>query len=242
MSTASCIYEGSVRHRRMEPRYEFRHRIALAYVDLAELPWLLNGRLIASRPGLVRFRRCDYLGDRAQPLDEAVRERVEHELGWRPTGPVRLLTHLRSFGHCFNPVSFYYCFEKTGSEVEALLAEVTNTPWGERHSYVIAGRHGCFAKALHVSPFLSMDQTYLCHATLPGEGLSIHIENWRAGGRVFDATLVLRRRELTARSLRGITLRYPAASVRVLGLIYAHALALRLAGTPFFKHPGRARL
>jgi DUF1365 family protein len=239
--TASCIYEGSIRHRRPEPRHEFRHRLALAYLDLDELPRLLDGRLVDRRPGLVRFRRADYLGEPAKPLAEAVRDRVVEELGSRPSGPVRLLTHLRSFGHCFNPVSFYYCFDSSGAEVEAMVADVTNTPWGERHSYVIAGRRGRFAKALHVSPFLSMDQTYVCQATFPGERLSIHIENRRAGARVFDATLTLSRRELTARSLRRITLRYPAASARVLGLIYAHALALRLAGAPVFKHPGSAR-
>ena len=137
--SASCIYEGAVRHRRFEVRgHEFRYRLALAYVDLDELPTLLSGRLVKRRPGLVRFRRRDYLGDPRTPLADAVRELVHARTGTRPEGPVRLLTQLRSFGHCFNPVSFYYCFDRAGERLEHVLAEVTNTPWGERHTYVLS--------------------------------------------------------------------------------------------------------
>ena len=90
------------------------------------------------------------------------------QTGARPQGPIRLLTQLRSFGHCFNPVSFYYCFDAGGERVQAVVAEVTNTPWGERHAYVIETaqpRHvavlaGELDKALHVSPFMGMDHRY----------------------------------------------------------------------------------
>ncbi len=139
--TTSCIFEGAIRHRRFEARRgEFRHRIALAYIDLDELPGLLGGRLVARRPGLVRFRRGDYFGD---PQDPARRGGAEAEVqrqtgGIRPDGPIRLLTHLRTYGHCFNPVSFYYCFDRSGEQLSHVLAEVTNTPWGERHAYVLS--------------------------------------------------------------------------------------------------------
>jgi uncharacterized protein len=246
--SASCIYEGTIRHRRFDPRREFSHRLALAYLDLDELPKLLDGHLVARRPGLVRFRRRDYLGDPAVPLHRAVRDVVEDQTGARPEGPIRLLTQLRSFGHCFNPVSFYYCFEPGGERVQALVAEVTNTPWGERHAYVIEGkqRHsavlaGEFDKALHVSPFMGMDHRYHARAAVPAEMLSVHIASTRAGATVFDATLALRRRELTRASIVGITGRYPLATVRVLALIYAHALGLKLAGVPVHRHPQAGR-
>jgi DUF1365 family protein len=247
--SASCIYEGTIRHRRFEPRRVFRHRLALAYLDLEELPGLLDGRLAARRPGPVRFRRWDYLGDPAVPLDRAVRDLVADQTGVRPTGPVRLLTQLRSFGHCFNPVSFYYCVDPGGERVQALVAEVTNTPWGERHAYVLpAGPEsrgvlaGQFDKALHVSPFMGMDHRYEARASTPAETLSVHIASSRAGATVFDATLALHRRELTRASMAAITARYPLATIRVLALIYAHALGLRLAGVPVHRHPqgGRA--
>jgi hypothetical protein len=245
--SASCIYEGTIRHRRLQPRREFTHPLALAYLDLEELPRLLDGRLVGRRPGLVRFRRRDYLGDPTVPLDRVVRDLVNDRTGSRPEGPIRVLTHLRSFGHCFNPVSFYYCFGPTGASVQNLVAEVTNTPWGERHAYVLANEPGSpavlgqFDKALHVSPFMGMDHRYRVGASTPAQTLSVHISSSCAGATVFDATLALRQRELTPASLAEITARYPFATLRVLGLIYAHALGLKLAGAHIHRHPEAGR-
>lgn len=242
--TASCIYTGSVRHRRASPAREFRHDLALAYIDLDELPRLLGGRLTARGPGVLRYRREDYLGDPSIPLDAAVRDRVQTQTGSRPEGPIRMLTQLRSFGHCFNPASFYYCFDAGGQHLEAIVVEVTNTPWGERHAYVVsAGERpsrvvsGEFDKRLHVSPFMGMDHRYSCRAATPGQTLSVHIENDRQGVSVFDATLSLRRSEFTPKSVRRMTTRYPLATLRVLALIYAEAVGLRLAGVRPFRHP-----
>jgi DUF1365 family protein len=237
MTRASAIYEGSVRHRRFADREnEFTTNIALAYVDLDELPGLaLDGRL-------VRFERSDYLGDASKPLDQEVRDLVEDDTGARPTGPIRLLTQLRSFGHCFNPVSFYYCFDEEGEHVQAVVAEVTNTPWGERHAYVVrkAGEgavlKGDSDKVLHVSPFMGMDHHYDWRVADPGETLSVHIESLKAGERAFDATLSLRRRELSRRSLA----RCAGTTVRTVALIYAHALKLKLKGARVHPHPREA--
>ena len=240
--SSSAIYEGTIRHRRFAVRtHEFRYRIAMAYVDLDELPTLLGGRLVRRRPGLVRFRRGDYLGDPAIPLDQAVRALVHQRLGSAPQGPIRLLTHLRTFGHCFNPVSFYYCFAPDGEELVAIVAEVTNTPWGERHAYVLeAGEpipRGGFDKALHVSPFMPMNQRYTWRAPAPGPTLSVQIESTQDDRRAFDATLGLKRRALTRRSLAATTARHPAATMRMLALIYGHAVALKLKGVPVQPHP-----
>jgi len=238
--THSAIYQGAIRHRRfaVRPR-EFRHQIAMAYIDLEELPRLLGGRLVAARPGLVRFRRRDYLGDPALPLARAVRELVLERTGRAPQGPIRLLTHLRTFGHCFNPVSFYYCFAADGEQLETVVAEVTNTPWGERHAYVLRGdAGGGFDKALHVSPFMGMDQSYFWRAPAPGATLSVHIESSEQGRCVFDATLGLRRSALNSGSLARIIARQPAATLRMQALIYGHAVALKLRGVPVHAHPG----
>jgi uncharacterized protein len=244
--TASALYAGTIRHRRFaERRREFRHGIAMAYVDLDEAPELLGGRLVRPRPGLVRFRRRDYLGDPALSLDTAVRATVEAQAGSAPAGPIRVLTQLRSFGHCFNPVSFYYCFERDG-RLDAVVAEVTNTPWGERHAYVLtrggaAGRilRGESAKLLHVSPFFGMDQRYEWGVAEPAETLSVHIRSREDGRAAFDATLSLRRRELTRSSLARTTARYPFATLRILALIYGHAAATRARGVRVRPHPVR---
>jgi DUF1365 family protein len=235
--SASAIYEGTVRHRRFAERpHEFTYRLALAYIDLDEpLP---SGRL-------VRFDRSDYLGDPRIPLDDAVRGLVEERTGSRPTGPIRVLTQLRSFGHCFNPVSFYYCFDEAGERVQTVVAEVTNTPWGERHAYVVERRgpgilKGDSEKVLHVSPFMDMDHRYDWRVADPGETLSVHIENRRDGELAFDATLSMRRRPMTRRTLAGVTARYPASTARVVALIYAHALRLKLKGVRVRPHPGES--
>src|SRR5271165_6865759 len=198
----SCIYEGTIRHRRLDPRREFCHPLALMYVDLQELPSLLDGRLASARPGVIRFRRRDYLGDHSIRLEEAVRDTVSAQIGERPIGPIRLLAQLRSFGHCFNPVSFYYCFEPGGKRLAAVLAEVTNTPWGERHTYALGADERLdgvlraqFDKAMHVSPFMGMDHRYQVRASTPGQALSVQIDSVRCGRTVFDATLSLSRRE-----------------------------------------------
>jgi DUF1365 family protein len=241
--TASAIYEGTIRHRRYAVReHEFRHRLALLYLDLQELDRVLDGRLLARHPGLVRFRRRDYLGNPGVVLADCVRTEVERQAGSAPIGPVRILTQPRTLGHCFNPVSFYYCFTPQ-ERLDAVVAEVTNTPWGERHAYVLT-RTGdapelsaSFAKALHVSPFMGMDQRYTIRAWAPGPTLSVHIESRERGRPVFDATLSLRRAPLTQRGMARVNMRYPAATLRALTLIYGHALALKLRGVPLHPHP-----
>jgi DUF1365 family protein len=241
----SAFYEGTVRHRRFAVReHAFRHRISLAYVDLDELPDLLGGRLVRRRPGLVRFRRDDYLGDPSVPLDAAVRALVARRTGApAPDGTIGVLTQLRTFGQCFNPVSFYYCHRADGS-LHSVVAEVTSTPWGERHAYVLpAGEgggvlRGRFDKRLHVSPFMGMDQHYVWSATEPvphRPTLSVHIESREDDRRAFDATLALRRAPFTPRTLARVLTRHPAATLRVLFLIYAHALALAVKRVPI--HP-----
>ncbi len=138
-------------------------------------PGLLDGRLVGARPGLVRFRRSDYLGDPAQPLDEAVRSLVASRCGSRPEGPIRVLTHLRTFGHCFNPVSFYYCFEAGGEQVQSVLAEVTSTPWGERHAYVLPQGDG---------PVIRGDlEKATARVALHEHGTALHVARSRAGRR-----------------------------------------------------------
>jgi DUF1365 family protein len=255
---SSCLYEGSVRHRRHgRVRDEFRYRMFMVYLDLDELPGCFDGRLLwsARRPAVAWFRRCDHLGDPSTPLADAVRELVRERTGTRPDGPIRLLTHLRYFGHCFNPVSFYYCYDRAGERVSAVVAHVTNTPWGESHSYVLDSEHladhgsakilcGRSEKQLHVSPLMGMQHTYDWRASQPAEQLSVHIESHATGAHggesVFDATLSLRRRELSASELARALARYPFLTMRILARIYGHALRLRLRGASYFPHPRTA--
>jgi DUF1365 family protein len=222
----------------------------MMYLDLAELPQLFRGRWFWSteRSALARFRRSDHLGNPAIPLDEEVRHLVFRETGQRPRGPIRLLTHLSYFGYVFNPVSFYYCFNEDDTELETIVAEVNNTPWGERHCYVLPqslnqGTNGSKRyfpeKEMHVSPFMEMDVEYDWRFNTPSEQLTVHMENAREGQKIFDATLVLKRKEITSRALAGVLFSYPLMTLKIITAIHWEALKLWLKGAVVHDHPAK---
>ncbi len=252
MNLASCLYVGQVRHRRSSPVVrEFRYRLFMVYLDLDELPQVFQGRLLWSveRANVAWFRRADHLGSPERPLAECVRDLVEQRLGRRPRGPIRLLTHLRYFGLAMNPVSFYFCFE-SGDLPSVVVAEVTNTPWNERHWYVLdlgGARRPEADKQLHVSPFLHMHYRYRFEFAGPGEELRVRIENRSSEIRrrddsaasdvEFEAELRLARRPPTGANLAALLVRFPWMTLRVYLAIYGQALRLWLRRVPFVPHP-----
>ena len=246
----SCLYEGRVRHCRRRPiEHVFEFPLFMVYLDLAELPQLFRGRWLwsADRPAFAWFRRRDHLGDPEQPLDRCVRDLVEERTGWRPNGPIRLLTHLRYGGYAMNPVSFFYCFDAIGGQLEAVVAEVNNTPWGERHCYVLradqSDRLGTLINVLekkefHVSPFMPMEQSYGWRFCDPGRQIEMSVANFdRPDEAIFAAELKLEREEISGRSLARAIWRYPLMTIQVVVAIYWQALCLLLKGAPFFTHP-----
>lgn len=247
---ASAIYEGRVVHRRQTPRvHAFTYRMAQLYLDLDELDCVFRDRWLWSveRANLASFQRRDYLGDPSQPLVEAVRARVAQVTGERPDGPIRLLTHLRYAGYVFNPVSFYYCHRANG-DLHSIVAEITNTPWRERHAYVLPrfgadtrGRslHWDFAKAFHISPFLPMNRRYQWAFTVPAGDLHVHMSVCADDRREFTASLAMHRRSINSRQLARVLWRYPLMTLQVIGGIHWQALRLWHKRTPVYDHPSK---
>lgn len=277
--TAGAIYTGATRHRRFAPKqHAFRAPLYLLLLDHEELdrpdgPTRRGGPLGPEWWWPIRYRRADYLdGDRDTPLGTAVRDLVEARTGNRPLGAIRTLTQVRTEGYVFNPITVHYCLtpgredaERPGLDVVVL--EVTNTPWKERHCYVVDARPGAdptdapgplavgtvdrrgrlhaeMPKAMHVSPFMPMDQTYRLTCTPPGPRLWFRLETLENGPdgeptKVFDADLAVRREPLTRAGLARHLFTHPLATYRVWVGIHAHAVALAAKRVRFFPHPER---
>jgi uncharacterized protein len=245
----SCIYEGNVRHRRIQPMaHEFRYGLFMMYLDLDELPELLEGGFGLSRSWFspASFCRKDHYGNATIPLADAIRSFVRERTGQRCDGPVRLLTNLRNWGYYFSPLNLYYCFNGDGAGVTSIVAEVTNTPWLQKHWYVLwqGNRIGNpksllfrHAKDFHVSPFMDMKAEYEWSLGKPEQRLSVAIANYFGDQRIFDVALVLNRTEITRNAMLQTLVHYPWMTARIAFGIYWQALHLWRKKCPVYPHP-----
>jgi uncharacterized protein len=244
-SWTSAIYEGTITHHRQTPKqHAFTYRLYHLYLDLDEVDGVLSGtrwwRNENAAPA--SFRQRDYLPG-SGTLTARVRDLVQQRLGFRPSGPIRLLTHLRTFGISFNPVSFYYCFS-ANEELVAIIAEISNIPWLERFSYVLDCRNlpadklvFNLNKAFHISPFMGMQQNYTWHFSLPEERLAVQMNSFQDNRPLFTASLQHQRHPISASALDGLLWRYPAMPMQVISAIYWQAGRLWWKGVPVHDHP-----
>ncbi len=253
----SCIYRGTIRHRRQQPvENNFDYNVYLMFLDLDELDQVFDRRWLWStnRPAFAWFNHRDHLKNyegvrSAVDIKPAVIEILRDNGIERPIGPVRILTQLRHLFFVMNPVSFYYCYSPDGERLEAIVAEVNNTPWGEQHIYVLDAEKSesermlvakNIKKDFHVSPFMSLEMNYVMKFTSPGKKLAVKIENSEGGKKFFDVCMLLKRQPITGRSLAMSLIQYPLISMKIFAGIYWQAIRLFAKKCRYYPHPKNA--
>jgi DUF1365 family protein len=254
--------EGTIRHRRKAPiNHEFSYHTGMLALDLREWDSITGISPLFSLEAFnwLSLRRKDYLNPDAGTLLESVLQKVEEATGWRPDGAVQLITHPRYFGYVFNPVSFYFCYDQgdqpnAGAVPRVILAQITNTPWKETHTYCLETRRqpsdGApgegwrserfeFSKRFHVSPFNPMNQHYRWTFSFRGPELRVHMNVLQDDEKQFDATLVVHRTSLDRKVLHRSLRQFPLEAFKVTAGIYWHALKLKIKGAKFSTHPDK---
>ena len=240
----SCFYSGQIFHKRFQPKaHSFQYEMDYLFLSLAELDELcgLSKWWSKDSSNLISFRRQDYLpGD--LPLDQQVKSSVTQLGGSQYNGDTFLLTTPRRLGHCMNPITLFYCFHD--EQLRYVLAEVHNTPWDERHLYLLEGPdfRAPTLKDFHVSPFMPMETTYKWNISDPKETHKVAIHVSHESADLFTASMDLMRQPINAQTMSAHTKRQLRQSFRTLTAIYIQALKLWLKRTPFFRHPEKIKL
>jgi DUF1365 family protein len=238
----SGLYRCVVMHNRLRPRrHAFSYNLFMFAIDLDELDMLKKKLwLVGSRRNAFTFHNEDHIRYGSMSTRESVVEFIRRQGVSQPVSRVLLVTHLRTLGYVFNPVSFYFCLGEDGSPLCA-VAEVNNT-FGEMKPYLVppaAGPSGEFRlrrpKEFYVSPFIDLDVDFDFRLRMPGEDLKLFITDYSGEDRLIVTSLVGKFRPLTNARLAWYALRFPFMTLRIIGLIHWQAFRLYMKKIPFHR-------
>jgi len=240
------VYLGDVKHRRFAVKeHRFSYPLYMMWVDLNNLQQLNGVHKHLGTSGLkaLKFNEADYFKNISDLYQLPIIERAHEQLaalGVNETFThVYMLGQLRCFGVYFSPVNFYF-FGNNDTRFKYMIAEVSNTPWNERHYYLVPlEKKVNFKKVFSVSPFMNLDMNYHWHVKQLPDKTLIHIENKQNEELLFDATLRLKRKELTSEELSKLFKRFPAMTWSIFKGIYYQALKLFIKRVPFLGHSGK---
>ncbi len=240
----SKLYFGKVSHTRMQPiKHRFEYATFMCFLDIDELTSIFQCHPFWSyaSKNLAWFNEENYIG-RNSSIRDAVSSEIKEQTGSAFNGRICILTHLTYFGYCFNPVSFYYCYDEQ-DQLAYIVSEINNTPWNERHCYVTRIQDDkpmivdSFEKEFHVSPFLDMDFRYQWQFSRPGDDIIVNMDNYKEGNQWFNAYLEMQAEPITRASLSKALRQYPFMTMKVVLAIYWQALKLKVKGAKFYDHP-----
>jgi hypothetical protein len=193
----------------------------------------------------LRFIEKDYLRGEPFSLSKRIADKVKSLQGHTDIHRIVMLVQVRCFGIYFSPANFYFCYDKNDNCTQ-MLAEVSNTPWNERHYYLInlsnANEDKVTKKVFQVSPFMDLDMSYFWHIKPPtqvDDRLLIKIENKReyqkkcSNEKLFDATLVMNKLPFTKQVLRRVWCQLPIMTIKIIASIYWQALKIFVKRIPF---------
>lgn len=256
----NALVKGWVRHRRYKPKkHQFEYNMTWTLLDLDKVEEQFKESEFWSieRANIISYRQADFHQSdndknyrRTPP--EVTKQNITHsikkEKGKDFNGRIFMMAHLRNYGYNFNSVCFYYCYDQSDN-LQFIVSEITNTPWGERHSYIFdceadnsSNRRSLkqfkFNKEFHVSPFITMDMHYRWTFMVAPDSLRVHMVIYSAEGeKYFDTTFTAKLLPLNKKAMRDYAFKHALQPQKMSFLIYWQALKLWLKRFKVYDHP-----